>query len=131
MRPPSGFWPMSPAMASPKLPRPLPLRPLPSLTPVSAAYVPCARPSARLPAFASARKARPAPKRRALGLQLDAWDANEIAGLAFGTALVMLALASPLFDDAVARDQRRDLGLCEACGGIGCDACGGTGKLKR
>ncbi|XRB00422.1 hypothetical protein NFJ02_09g141220 [Pycnococcus provasolii] len=68
---------------------------------------------------------------RATPFQLDAWDANEIAGLIFGASLVLLAAASPFFDDVVAREQRRELGLCEVCGGLGCDACAGTGKAAK
>jgi len=68
---------------------------------------------------------------RATPFQLDAWDANEIAGLIFGASLVLLAAASPFFDDVVAREQRRELGLCEVCGGLGCDTCAGTGKAAK
>ena len=68
---------------------------------------------------------------RATPFQLDAWDANEIAGLIFGASLVLLAAVSPFFDDVVAREQRRELGLCEVCGGLGCDTCAGTGKAAK
>ena len=46
------------------------------------------------------------------------WTLDQIAGLVFGGFLVALYFSSKLIDDYVAVSQRRQLGLCEKCGGL-------------
>lgn len=47
-----------------------------------------------------------------------AWTLDQIAGLVFGGLLVAFYFSSQVIDKAVARSQRRELGLCEECGGV-------------
>ena len=46
------------------------------------------------------------------------WTLDQIAGLAFGGVLVASVLLSSKVDEYIARSQRRELGLCEQCGGL-------------
>ncbi|CAL5228347.1 g11460 [Coccomyxa viridis] len=47
-----------------------------------------------------------------------AWTLDQIAGLAFGGILVASVFFASKVDDIIAKSQRRDLGLCEECGGL-------------
>ncbi len=71
------------------------------------------------------RTARPCPTSRAQLLHelaaLDSapeWTLDQIAGLVFGGLLVALYFSSKLIDDYAAAAQRKQLGLCEKCGGL-------------
>jgi hypothetical protein len=46
------------------------------------------------------------------------WTLDQIAGLVFFFFLIAIYLSSTLVDSFVARMQRRQLGLCEECGGV-------------
>ncbi len=46
------------------------------------------------------------------------WTLDQIAGLVFGGLLVALYFSSKFIDDYAAASQRRQLGLCEKCGGL-------------
>lgn len=46
------------------------------------------------------------------------WTLDQIAGLVFAGLLVALYFSSTQIDAIVARSQRRQLGLCEECGGL-------------
>ena len=46
------------------------------------------------------------------------WTLDQIAGLAFGTLLLAFYFSSWQVDAFVARAQRRQLGLCQQCGGL-------------
>lgn len=46
------------------------------------------------------------------------WTLDQIAGLVFGGLLVAFYFSSQFIDKYVARSQRRQLGLCEECGGV-------------
>lgn len=46
------------------------------------------------------------------------WTLDQIAGLVFGGLLVLLYTSSRVIDNYVANSQRRQLGLCEKCGGL-------------
>ena len=46
------------------------------------------------------------------------WTLDQAAGLVFGFGLVALYFSSKLIDDYVAISQRRQLGICEKCGGL-------------
>ncbi|BDA46710.1 hypothetical protein COCOBI_09-1630 [Coccomyxa sp. Obi] len=50
--------------------------------------------------------------------QAPAWTLDQIAGLAFGGILVASVLVGSKIDQIIARSQRRELGLCEECGGL-------------
>ncbi|CAI7742525.1 unnamed protein product [Closterium sp. NIES-54] len=59
-------------------------------------------------------------------LWLQPFTESEIAGLVFGAAILACAASAPRVDEWFARAQRRDLGVCEGCGGVGylpCKAC--------
>jgi hypothetical protein len=47
-----------------------------------------------------------------------AWTLDQIAGLVFGGLLVAFYFSSQYIDKYVAKSQRRQLGLCEECGGV-------------
>jgi hypothetical protein len=47
-----------------------------------------------------------------------AWTLDQAVGLVFGGLLLVLYLSSTKVDEFVARQQRRQLGLCEQCGGL-------------
>lgn len=47
-----------------------------------------------------------------------AWTLDQIAGLVFGAGMLASVFAARGVDAAVARAQRRELGLCEQCGGV-------------
>lgn len=72
---------------------------------------------------------RPRPKRDAAiaagwsGLSTAPWTADQVAGMAVGVGLVALAAAAWKADRWVAQEQRKQLGLCPRCGGVGCEAC--------
>lgn len=56
-----------------------------------------------------------------VAVQLDeapAWTLDQIAGLVFGGLLLTLYFSSSTVDQFVARAQRKELGLCEQCGGL-------------
>ncbi len=66
------------------------------------------------------------------------WTANELVGLACGAALLATTAGVARVDGFVARSQRRQLGLCPECGGVGrvrgpdgqmtsCPQCGAAG----
>ncbi|KAI3429663.1 hypothetical protein D9Q98_005748 [Chlorella vulgaris] len=46
------------------------------------------------------------------------WTLDQAVGLVFGGLLLVLYLSSSQVDAFVARQQRRQLGLCERCGGL-------------
>lgn len=46
------------------------------------------------------------------------WTLDQIAGLVFGGFLVALYFSSKFIDEYVAVSQRRQLGICEKCGGL-------------
>lgn len=46
------------------------------------------------------------------------WTLDQIAGLVFGGFLVALYFSSRFIDEYVAVSQRRQLGICEKCGGV-------------
>ena len=46
------------------------------------------------------------------------WTLDQIAGLAIGALLAATFLFAGKIDEFVARSQRRQLGLCEECGGL-------------
>ena len=46
------------------------------------------------------------------------WTRDQIAGLVFGGLLVALYFSSKFIDDYAAASQRKQLGLCEKCGGL-------------
>lgn len=46
------------------------------------------------------------------------WTLDQAVGLVFGGLLLLLYLSSTLVDKFVAKGQRRQLGLCEECGGV-------------
>lgn len=46
------------------------------------------------------------------------WTLDQAVGLVFGFLLLGLYLSSSQLDRFVARTQRRQLGLCEECGGL-------------
>ncbi|KAK9821124.1 hypothetical protein WJX81_002100 [Elliptochloris bilobata] len=46
------------------------------------------------------------------------WTLDQIAGLAFGAVMLASVYVAYKADVVVARQQRRELGLCEACGGL-------------
>ena len=46
------------------------------------------------------------------------WTLDQIAGLVFGGLLVAFYFSSQYIDKYVAKSQRRQLGLCEECGGV-------------
>ena len=50
--------------------------------------------------------------------EAPAWTLDQIAGLVFGGLLIAFYFSSQFIDKAVAKAQRRDLGLCEECGGV-------------
>lgn len=55
---------------------------------------------------------------------------NETAGMFVGAAIIAAAVNAPKLDAYIARIQRRDLGLCPDCGGLGrkpCGSCRGRG----
>ncbi|CAK0785846.1 hypothetical protein CVIRNUC_009058 [Coccomyxa viridis] len=47
-----------------------------------------------------------------------AWTLDQLAGIAFGGIMVASVFFASKVDDVVARSQRRELGLCEECGGL-------------
>ncbi|GFR53130.1 hypothetical protein Agub_g15847 [Astrephomene gubernaculifera] len=49
---------------------------------------------------------------------MPAWTLDQIAGLVFGAVMVAFVAGSRQVDVWVARAQRRQLGLCEECGGV-------------
>ncbi|KXZ41362.1 hypothetical protein GPECTOR_521g504 [Gonium pectorale] len=49
---------------------------------------------------------------------MPAWTLDQIAGLAFGGVMLAFVLSARQVDIAVAKAQRRQLGLCEECGGV-------------
>jgi hypothetical protein len=56
-----------------------------------------------------------------LGVLADAspkWTPDQIAGLVFAAFLLFVYASSQIIDAFVARAQRRQLGLCEKCGGL-------------
>ena len=50
--------------------------------------------------------------------EAPAWTLDQIVGLVFGGLLLALYLSASQVDRFVARAQRRELGLCEECGGL-------------
>jgi hypothetical protein len=46
------------------------------------------------------------------------WTLDQAVGLVFGGLLLLLYLSSTQVDRFIARGQRRQLGLCEECGGL-------------
>lgn len=47
-----------------------------------------------------------------------AWTLDQIAGLVFGAGMLAAFGLAGTFDAAVARGQRRELGVCARCGGV-------------
>jgi len=61
---------------------------------------------------------RPPPRQALIPDAAPAWTLDQLAGLVFaGGMLASFALAGRV-DAALARGQRREIGLCEACGGV-------------
>lgn len=59
-------------------------------------------------------------------------SASEIAGFCVGALLVAATVAAPRVDLFIAQGQRRNLGLCMECGGLGrayCSKCKGRGRV--
>ncbi|DBA78923.1 TPA: hypothetical protein ACH3X1_008800 [Trebouxia sp. C0004] len=54
----------------------------------------------------------------ALTEESPAWTLDQIAGLVFGGIMLASVLLAAKVDVFIARAQRRDLGLCEECGGL-------------
>jgi hypothetical protein len=50
--------------------------------------------------------------------EAPAWTLDQVAGLVFAALLVAFYVSSTQVDVFVARAQRRQLGLCERCGGL-------------
>lgn len=46
------------------------------------------------------------------------WTLDQAAGLVFGGLLVALYFSSRIIDEYAAASQRKDLGLCDECGGL-------------
>ena len=46
------------------------------------------------------------------------WTLDQAAGLVFGGLLVVLYFSSRIIDEYAAASQRKDLGLCDECGGL-------------
>ncbi|GMH33900.1 hypothetical protein BSKO_01734 [Bryopsis sp. KO-2023] len=46
------------------------------------------------------------------------WTLDQIVGLAFGGLMVAFYYSAQVVDAYIARSQRRELGICEECGGI-------------
>lgn len=46
------------------------------------------------------------------------WTPDQIAGLFFGLFMLACVLGASKVDVFIARNQRRQLGLCEECGGV-------------
>lgn len=61
---------------------------------------------------------------------LAVWSANELVGLVAGGVLLGTAAAATRVDAFVAGSQRRELGLCDVCGGVG-KVRGKGGELER
>jgi len=49
---------------------------------------------------------------------MPTWTLDQIAGLAFGFVMLAFVASSKQVDVFVARAQRRQLGICEECGGV-------------
>ncbi|KAG1661225.1 hypothetical protein FOA52_008270 [Chlamydomonas sp. UWO 241] len=49
---------------------------------------------------------------------MPAWTLDQIAGLAFGGVMLGFLLSAKQVDIQFAKAQRRQLGLCEECGGL-------------
>ncbi|KAF5843777.1 hypothetical protein DUNSADRAFT_8293 [Dunaliella salina] len=66
------------------------------------------------------RYERARPTRPSAGAMdvMPAWTLDQIAGLLFGALMLAAVLGAKQLDVIVARQQRRQLGLCEECGGI-------------
>eukprot|EP00798_Chlamydomonas_sp_ICE-L_P014152 gene14152-biopygen23233 len=56
---------------------------------------------------------------RASGVDImPAWTLDQIAGLVFGGVMLASVLLSAQVDVFVAKAQRKQLGMCEECGGV-------------
>ncbi|PNH06819.1 hypothetical protein TSOC_006761 [Tetrabaena socialis] len=49
---------------------------------------------------------------------MPVWTLDQIAGLAFGVVMIAFVASARQVDVIVAKAQRRQLGLCEECGGV-------------
>eukprot|EP00197_Chlamydomonas_leiostraca_P005559 CAMPEP_0202868540 /NCGR_PEP_ID=MMETSP1391-20130828/10935_1 /ASSEMBLY_ACC=CAM_ASM_000867 /TAXON_ID=1034604 /ORGANISM="Chlamydomonas leiostraca, Strain SAG 11-49" /LENGTH=157 /DNA_ID=CAMNT_0049548723 /DNA_START=26 /DNA_END=499 /DNA_ORIENTATION=- len=49
---------------------------------------------------------------------MPTWTLDQIAGMAFGMVMLASVLSAKSIDEWVAKQQRRQLGLCESCGGV-------------
>lgn len=49
---------------------------------------------------------------------MPTWTLDQIAGLAFSLVMVLFIVSAKQVDIFFARQQRRQLGLCEECGGV-------------
>ncbi|GLI62735.1 hypothetical protein VaNZ11_005466 [Volvox africanus] len=49
---------------------------------------------------------------------MPTWTLDQIAGLVFGAVMIAAILSARQVDVMVAKAQRRQLGLCEECGGV-------------
>ncbi|GIL48882.1 hypothetical protein Vafri_5305 [Volvox africanus] len=49
---------------------------------------------------------------------MPTWTLDQIAGLMFGAVMIAAILSARQVDAMVAKAQRRQLGLCEECGGV-------------
>lgn len=59
------------------------------------------------------------------------WTLDQIAGLFIGVLLAATFYFSSKIDEVVARSQRRELGLCELCGGLNDAALCEEGKCPQ
>lgn len=89
--------------------------------PPTAAAAAAALAAAAAPAVApAAALAQPAVADLAAAVmdEAPAWTLDQAVGLVFGGLLLLLYLSSTQVDRFIARGQRRQLGLCEECGGL-------------
>ncbi|KAG2454235.1 hypothetical protein HYH02_001269 [Chlamydomonas schloesseri] len=49
---------------------------------------------------------------------MPTWTLDQIAGLAFGVVMIAFVVSARQVDVFFAKQQRRQLGLCEQCGGV-------------
>lgn len=92
-----------------------------SLTPLTPATVP-------LQSYISRKVCQPNPRHHGkqnqrcvqvrVGDVPPEWTLDQIAGLIFGGFLLVTTALALQVDKVVAKAQRRDLGLCEHCGGV-------------
>lgn len=90
------------------------IQPIPRLLPTA----PYKKPTSRQPAMAHSHIIQPLCDLATAIDEAPPWTPDQVAGLAFGALLVVFYFSSKVIDEAVARSQRRELGLCEECGSM-------------